>query len=35
VDVYIGYLRKKIDLDPEKSFIRTIRGIGYQFSSES
>lgn len=35
VDVYIGYLRKKIDLDPEKSFIRTIRGIGYQFSTES
>ena len=35
VDVYIGYLRKKIDLDPEKSFIRTIRGIGYQFSAES
>ncbi|MCE1196013.1 response regulator transcription factor [bacterium] len=35
VDVYIGYLRKKIDRDPEKSFIRTIRGIGYQFSTES
>lgn len=32
VDVYIGYLRKKIDVDPAKSFIKTIRGVGYRFS---
>ena len=29
VDVYIGYLRKKIDLPGEPSLIRTIRGRGY------
>jgi len=31
VDVYIGYLRKKIDIDPEKSHIKTVRGVGYSF----
>jgi DNA-binding response OmpR family regulator len=34
VDVYIGYLRKKIDPDPAKSFIQTVRGVGYRFSAE-
>jgi DNA-binding response OmpR family regulator len=29
VDVYIGYLRKKIDKDYSLPLIRTIRGIGY------
>jgi len=29
VDVYIGYLRKKIDMGGEPSMIRTIRGQGY------
>lgn len=29
VDVYIGYLRKKIDVGGEPSMIRTIRGQGY------
>ena len=29
VDVYIGYLRKKIDVGGEPSLIRTIRGQGY------
>jgi two-component system, OmpR family, copper resistance phosphate regulon response regulator CusR len=29
VDVYIGYLRKKIDLSGEPSLIRTVRGRGY------
>lgn len=33
VDVYIGYLRKKIDADPAVSHIKTIRGIGYQFGA--
>ncbi len=30
VDVYIRYLRKKIDDDYEEKYIRTIRGTGYQ-----
>ncbi len=34
VDVYIGYLRKKIDIDPTRSFITTIRGVGYRFSGD-
>jgi DNA-binding response OmpR family regulator len=29
VDVYIGYLRKKIDAGEEKRLIRTVRGAGY------
>jgi DNA-binding response OmpR family regulator len=29
VDVYIGYLRKKIDLPGEPSLIRAVRGRGY------
>ena len=35
VDVYIGYLRKKIDINPDKSLIKTIRGVGYRFGVES
>jgi len=27
--VYIGYIRRKIDLDSEKRLIQTVRGIGY------
>jgi DNA-binding response OmpR family regulator len=30
VDVYINYLRKKIDAGAERPLIRTIRGVGYQ-----
>jgi DNA-binding response OmpR family regulator len=30
VDVYINYLRRKIDTGSERPLIRTIRGIGYQ-----
>jgi DNA-binding response OmpR family regulator len=29
VEVYVGYLRKKIDLANEPSVIRTVRGFGY------
>jgi two-component system response regulator MprA len=29
LDVYIGYLRKKVDDDPSKKLIHTIRGVGY------
>jgi len=30
VDVYINYLRRKIDSDSDRPLIRTIRGVGYQ-----
>ena len=29
VDVYINHLRNKIDKDPEKKIIHTVRGVGY------
>jgi two-component system OmpR family response regulator len=29
VDVYVGYLRRKIELPFGRSFIRTVRGVGY------
>lgn len=29
VDVYIRYLRNKIDLPGQKSYIKTVRGVGY------
>ena len=29
VDVYINYLRKKIDKDPAQKFIQTVIGMGY------
>lgn len=29
VDVYVNYLRKKIDIDPDKRLIHTIVGMGY------
>ena len=29
IDVYVNYLRKKIDRDFEKKLIHTVRGIGY------
>jgi DNA-binding response OmpR family regulator len=29
VEVYVGYLRKKIDISHEPSVIRTVRGFGY------
>jgi len=34
VDVYINYLRKKVDSGHEKKLIRTIRGVGYQIGGE-
>lgn len=30
VDVYINYLRRKIDVGADRPLIRTIRGVGYQ-----
>jgi two-component system OmpR family response regulator len=32
VDVYVGYLRRKLDLPSGPTFIRTVRGVGYQLS---
>lgn len=29
VDVYINYLRKKIDQDSDRSVVHTVRGVGY------
>ncbi len=29
IDVYVNYLRKKIDTDRESKLIRTVRGVGY------
>jgi DNA-binding response OmpR family regulator len=29
VDVYIGYLRKKVDAPGEPRLIKTVRGAGY------
>jgi two-component system, OmpR family, response regulator len=34
VDVYINYLRKKIDSGFDRPLIRTIRGVGYQIGGE-
>lgn len=34
VDVYINYLRKKVDLNFAPKLIRTVRGIGYTLVSE-
>ncbi len=33
VDVYINYLRRKVDLGFELPLIRTIRGVGYQIGA--
>ena len=34
VDVYIGYLRRKIDRDFAPPLIHTVRGVGYRLSEE-
>jgi DNA-binding response OmpR family regulator len=34
VDVYVGYLRRKIDADGEPRLIQTVRGAGYTLSAE-
>jgi DNA-binding response OmpR family regulator len=35
VDVYINYLRRKVDSGYDQSLIRTIRGVGYQIGESS
>ena len=34
VEVYMGYLRKKIDVDHEHKVLHTVRGVGYRILSE-
>ena len=35
VDLYVSYLRKKLDRDGEPSHIRNVRGVGYTFDPRS
>jgi DNA-binding response OmpR family regulator len=35
VDVYINYLRRKVDSGYERTLIRTIRGVGYQMGGSA
>ncbi len=35
IEVYIGYLRKKIDVGSSKKLIHTVRGFGYKIGGES
>ena len=34
VDLYVSYLRKKLDRDGDTSHIRTVRGVGYTFEPQ-
>ena len=34
IDVYVNYLRKKIDRDADKKLIHTVRGVGYIFKEQ-
>jgi DNA-binding response OmpR family regulator len=34
VDVYINYIRKKVDLEGEPSMVRTVRGVGYMIKAD-
>ncbi len=34
IDVYVNYLRKKIDSDREQKLIHTVRGVGYMLKTE-
>ena len=33
VDVYINYLRRKVDAGYDPALIRTVRGVGYQIGA--
>jgi two-component system copper resistance phosphate regulon response regulator CusR len=35
VDVYINYLRRKVDSGHERALIRTVRGVGYQIGASA
>jgi DNA-binding response OmpR family regulator len=34
IDVYVNYLRKKIDAGRETKLIHTVRGVGYTLNTE-
>jgi two-component system response regulator MprA len=34
VDVYINYLRKKVDVEGERSLVHTVRGVGYMLKAD-
>jgi len=34
IDVYVNYLRKKVDRDTSRKLIHTVRGVGYVFKEE-
>jgi len=34
VDVYINYLRKKVDQDAERPLVHTVRGVGYMLKGD-
>jgi DNA-binding response OmpR family regulator len=34
IDVYVNYLRKKIDREGDRKLIHTVRGVGYVFKDE-
>jgi DNA-binding response OmpR family regulator len=34
VDVFINYLRKKVDVDGEPSVVQTVRGVGYMLKAD-
>lgn len=34
IDVYINYLRNKVDTNPERKLIHTVRGMGYMLKSK-
>jgi DNA-binding response OmpR family regulator len=34
VDVYINYLRKKLEIEGEKTLVHTVRGVGYMLKGE-
>jgi two-component system OmpR family response regulator len=35
VDVYINYLRRKVDSGYDHALIRTVRGVGYQIGGNA
>jgi DNA-binding response OmpR family regulator len=35
IDVYVNYLRNKVDVHPKHKLIHTVRGMGYMFKSKS
>ena len=35
VDVYINYLRRKVDTGYDRALIRTVRGVGYQIGGSA